>query len=106
MIDKAITLAIEKGKYKKQLGSGGARGLFESEVNELLLDPLFWQALGKALGWASIVVLPVTYTNKFDLTCCLKRNNYYKSEWKYHALRFFELKLTDGDEEKFWEELL
>jgi hypothetical protein len=49
-----------------------------------VLDPLFWQALGKALGWI----------------------DYARPQWLQYALEYFELALTSGDTEKFWKELL
>lgn len=58
---------------------------------ETLWDPSFWQALGKALGWR--IVGPT------------KKDNDHNPEWYYRALEFYELILTGGDTEKFWEEL-
>lgn len=50
-----------------------------NHANRCVLDPLFWQALGKALGW--------------------------KGAWKHYAHQYFDLLLTGGDTEKFWKEL-
>lgn len=83
-MEKAIRLAIEKGGY-----SLGTADIFDYQI--VLLDPLFWQALGKALKWGESE---------------LWENDKNIPHWKLHALNFFELKLTGGDEEKFWEELL
>lgn len=48
---------------------------------EAIIDPLFWQSLGKALGWMS-------------------------GDWKGNAHQFFDLLLTSGDTSRFWKDLL
>ena len=60
----------------------------------IVLDPSFWQALGKALGWKS---------NHSRYDKCP-----YCSEipWKEHAKAFFNLLLTNSDTTPFWEEIL
>ncbi len=75
--EKAIKLAI-KGGY-----SLGIADIFDYQI--VLLDPEFWKALGKGLGWSE---------------------NLKDKDWIGVALDFFELKLTGGDENSFWEELL
>lgn len=50
------------------------------------LDPLFWQVLGKALGWVDAAYNP--------------------NAWQWNARRYFDLVLTGGDTSKFWKELL
>lgn len=62
------------------------------------LNPENWKALGRAKGWT-------------DDTTKEKWNHLTTGTWQYlhwntHALHFFELKLTGGDETAFWEELL
>lgn len=73
-MNEAIKLAIEKGGWKYQLTDIPVFEEFSSRsqsgwsvysehqgvklqkglnVSEIILDPLFWQALGKALGWGS-----------------------------------------------------
>ncbi len=57
-MDKAIRLAIEKGGYvadellAEKLKVGG--NIFKVEIYPVILDPLFWIALGRALGWRVI----------------------------------------------------
>ena len=61
---------------------------------QIALDPLFWQALGKALRWAKQVQSVISW---------------HKNEvptWQNRAHRFYDLILTGGDTEKFWEEIL
>lgn len=59
----------------------------------IALDPTFWQALGKALGW-----LDVTATKKHVCPDCC--------EWMKHAQEFYDLILTGHDTEKFWNDLI
>lgn len=55
------------------------------------LDPLFWQALGKKFEW---------WREKAEY-----RLNYKDEQWAMYAHRFYDLILTGGDREKFWESL-
>jgi len=50
---------------------------------EMLLDPLFWQALGKACGWKKVHDDPKLCGRVFP-------------DWKDNALRFHETNLTQG----------
>lgn len=70
--------------------NGGALTNLSMELleGEIFTDPLFWQALGKARGW----------------------ENYYDGEkhhlhWKDMGVRWFETRMSGGDETKFWESL-
>jgi len=71
-IEQAIKEAVEKGGYHEgyHLAHFGDFGdvLFAADkgarsiavvVAEILLDPSFWQALGKARGWDATVAIPV-----------------------------------------------
>lgn len=51
------------------------------------LDPLFWQALGKSVGWN-------------------EHGTKYPSVWFYQATTFYELILTGGNTDAFWASLL
>jgi len=51
------------------------------------LDPDFWRALGKALGWRE---------DTFDMW----------GMWYFNAQEFQKLILTGGDTEAFWRDLL
>lgn len=86
-MEEAIKLAIEKGGY--EVGEYGLQTLGQKKL--MILDPLFWQALGRALGWAS---------EKID------KERWLELYAKQHALRYFELKLINGDEKQFWNNLL
>jgi hypothetical protein len=89
-MDEAIILAIEKGGYEKHR-------MFHSYA-DTTHDPLFWQALGKALGWDN-----KGYCNFGELQPCIHLPNY---KWKDKAHQYFDLVLTDVDTEKFFKELI
>jgi len=67
----------------------------------IALDPLFWQALGKALGWE---LKKCQYCKNGCEWCTV--NGYVKPEWLKHAHQYFDLHLTSGDTEAFWRKLL
>jgi hypothetical protein len=81
-MNDAIKLAIEKGGYEN-------KPIWITE-SDIILDPLFWQALSKALGWKEFA----------------GRGEGSYPIWKWQAHRYFDLVLTGGNKEKFWEELL
>ena len=75
----------------KQAIEGGYHGGIEEKIDSkycdlpepynyahMCTDPLFWQALGKARGW---------------------------QYWKREALCYFDVRLSERDENKFWESL-
>ncbi len=90
MIPKqAIEKAIEGGWKKK--------GYIDHYTDEIVaLDPAFWQALGKALGWK---------TNKLKSMEKQQPGDVFQ-HWYQRAMRFYDLILTGGDTEAYWEELL
>lgn len=94
MEEEAIKLAIEKGGYKNHVGR-------TDPISKLYLtnDPTFWMSLGRALGWAE---------KNYACPTCWKPFTHaaYIEDWKYHALRYFELVLTKGDTEGFLDKLL
>lgn len=63
--------------------------------NQFVLDPLFWQALGKACGWG---ISCYHYASKFGWEAY---RHQAKCEigaysWEANALRFHEINLTEG----------
>lgn len=106
-MEKAIKLAIEKGGFQYEGLDGKMRiprslefVLENFDLDSLILDPLFWQALGKACGWegSGRLLMPTSTVDQ--------NYNHLITIWEYHALRFFEIKLTNGNEEVFWSNLL
>lgn len=65
-------------------------------------DPSFWQSLGKALGWTEYGEYEIDRKSDYELGL----TGYYGDEWALEAHRFYDLILTGGDTEKFWQELL
>lgn len=105
-MNKAIKLAIEKGGYKYGHGVDGDyetdgwsyQEIIDEARDKVILDPLFWQALGKALGWRE----KKTGLLFRDLP---EQANTIESCLPYAHL-YFDLILTGGDTEKFWKDLL
>ena len=84
--------------------------LVESCIEAVKADPLnpaFWKCLGKALGWKRFKCADckADFTISGMIICPECHKLGHKYAWHYHALRYFELRLTGGDEEAFWKEL-
>lgn len=102
-MEEATKLAIENGGYiPKSSYFYGDRGW----KNEIMTDPLFWQALGKALGWKDIVVVP------FDINSTTEVNKKWSidfenvPEWKFRAHRWLDAHFQGQEaEDAFWKEL-
>ncbi len=117
-MNEAIKLAIEKGGYDLPHPT---EYYGETEFVWFVQDPLFWQALGKALGWRQT-------QERFwcDTEGC---QDYHKSDWlqmnfcsycgakltafeydlgvwQENATQYFETHITGGDTSAFWKELL
>ncbi len=112
MIPKsAIEKAIEGGAKISPNWKYNKDGIYWSKNQyitweEIALDPTFWQALGKALGW-----------DFEELICkaCGKDEcgrgwhcgtTQAKQTWINEARRFYDLILTGQPTDKFWEEIL
>ncbi len=54
------------------------------KLDILLLDPLFWQALGEARGWGNPTI---------------------PTSWLIASSSWFKLRMEGGDENKFWQSL-
>lgn len=111
-MERAVRLAIEKGDYKLPPSPFRDRAMrWENSINEYevikyypllaVLDPLFWQALGRALKWHEWT--DVTVGNWDEMHLISPQN---VLTWKHHALRYFELRMNGGNENKFWEDLI
>ncbi len=81
-MEKIINKAIEGGysfeKEKEELLTHG--GVWHPK--QIVLDPLFWQALGKACGWDK------QYAEKYNI----KTDRYYIG----NAMEFHHINLTEG----------
>lgn len=72
----------------------------------VVLEPAFWQALGKALNWSGWMCRNCRLGKVLKICGCNNAEAFLIKPWLYYALRFFELRMTGGDEEKFWKELI
>jgi hypothetical protein len=50
-IQEAVKKSIEHGYSLRGIGPSGFYELLDRYSSDVFLDPLFWQSLGKALGW-------------------------------------------------------
>lgn len=131
-IEQAIRDAVEKGGYKQHTGYAndeirrieveygrvlihvcpgpehnddacGPRQM--NYLSNILLDPLFWQALGKARGWSSDKNLIVTLESYDTGPTHLLHSSMEAGYWRFYWLRFIE-HLADGkDAESFFASL-
>jgi len=100
-IQEAIKKSIEGGYYRFINGKGADNKTLRQlvsvqydmneatgEIEKQLLDPLFWQCLGKSLGWGAI-------GNESILT----------PEWKIYWHRFIDYLAEGKSAEEFFKEL-
>lgn len=66
----------------------------------LFLDPLFWQALGKAIGWSEYAVCIACERDDCDHV------DGYKVKWLVTWHRFIDHLASGGDADSFFNELL
>ena len=104
-MNEAIKLAVEKGGYRPKGYSSfdnyspaqKTQAIVKMKFKErIVLDPLFWQALGKALEW--------DLGDEIDEAVFGEPKE--KPYWLQYALDYHELLLTNSSTEKFWKELL
>ena len=115
-MNEAIKLAIEKGGYVDPS--------YGHEPNTVLLDPLFWQALGKASGWKGLDEIDYyQYWLEGEYSCDYQTNEVTETEiakagsweeyrpirqnnWLYHANQCFNWIMEGKDTDEFFKELL
>ena len=120
-MNEAIELAVEKGGYRRiaipfefhdtYLKYHRGSLLTYTAVADLICDPLFWQSLGKALGWIEDATAPDEIENGLPDwakggTLELIGPDLKTPMWKYAAHQYFDLVLTGGDTEKFCKDLI
>lgn len=79
--------------------SGLAKGL---PVAVAALDPTFWQALEKSCGWDKMFTELIDVEQDGGIAIM----EHKVETWLHYARLFYDLILTGGDTEKFWEDLL
>lgn len=78
---------------------------------DILQDPTFWQALGKARGWAqepNEICVGCAARNRDDCGCYWESDDFSEPgtqvEWLYHAHRYLDAKFA-GDTQTYWQNL-
>ena len=107
MTIKQVHQKAIKAGYDHYLMSDGKKGLkvIGECRSDVLLDPLFWQALGKAMGWDDIVhigqkgnVLKIINNGHHCEGLC-------RNGWKWHWHQFISHLAEGKDAESFFKEL-
>ncbi len=101
-IEQAMKEAVEKGGYKAGFhicwiekyeicyqNKEGGTDTFVQSVESIFLDPLFWQALGKARGWDDNLL----------------RREYSRIAWRDAMHRFIDHLAEGKDAESFFKNL-
>lgn len=98
-------------KQAEEAGYNGFRNIPEARAS-ILQDPSFWRALGKTREWvgnydkASGIRTEVDEKGDGPITRWAKEKGILGiPAWQYHALRYFETLLSEGDMNKYWESL-
>lgn len=105
---EAIRLAIEKGGYslkfaeqRYQIDVADRSHPGSIALTSMFLDPAFWRALGKALGWSMEFQ---------DINTMTNASGEFKSaifpEWLYQWHRFIDHIADEGEPDDFFKELL
>jgi hypothetical protein len=102
-MNEAIKLAIEKATEQ---GYDPGKFGYTYSREKILLDPKFWQALGKALGWIEFHCSDCKEMYESNKQCPNSSGVHPLAGWQIKALRYYELVLTGGDVEKYFKELL
>jgi hypothetical protein len=99
-IQEAVKKSIEHGYSLRGIGPSGFYELLDRYSSDVFLDPLFWQSLGKAMGWEFVSKeRKVQYTKNHKL-------NSYSQEWLYQWHRFIDHLAEGKDAESFFENTL
>lgn len=97
-MEKAIKRAIEGGWEDKMFGMDCETDTFD----HALLDPLFWQALGKAERWEESTVHSCIFCDGNDEGS----GDYLGPEWKWQMHRFIDHIIEGKPIDTFFDELL
>lgn len=110
-MEQAIRKAIEGG-YNPNWNIHKIQE-FPELYDKALLDPLFWQALGKAEWWNNIKAIDLARCEICDSKTCHKKivkgepKNYVPTKsWLYHWHHFIDHLAEGKDAESFFTDLL
>ncbi len=102
-IEKAIELAAKNGfVLKPTYYIYGKKGLEDSgyhSVSDIFLDPLFWNCLGIALHWDTVIVISSKDTDGRNIYKCFETPEYYQHKLIDHIIH-------RGNYETFFKELI
>ena len=99
MIPDEIMRLAQKGGYKIDLYWFSQ--LPQYAHAQFIIDPLFWSALGKSLGWGK-----ETYEDiRGGYTGTVHKIKSRTLGHEYHAHRFYDLILQGKDTTEFWKEI-
>ena len=101
-IEKAIKLSIEGGYKPYVIESSGLQSYYESY--KIFLDPLFWQALGKAMGWEKYDDNKCPHNGMCGLRC--EGSKIIVPGWMSRWHRFIDALASGQSAESFFKELL
>ena len=102
-IEQAIEKAIEGG-YKHPNVSNGI-DISPSNLNLTLLNPLFWQALGKSMGWKYMAYRQGRW-NRYELDQQMMSDTAFsQEEWLYYWHYFIDYLAEGKSIESFFETL-
>jgi len=103
-MEQAIRKAIEGGYDKRSLDAWQSGGLEQIGCGLIVLDPSFWQCLGKALGWSkSCWHLAEDGHVPFRHPAACGNGMH---SWQLHWHRFIDHLAEGKDAESFFAELL
>ena len=73
-IEKSLALAVEGGyelKRSDRTSLNEQMAYLSINPDQVLLDPLFWQALGKSMGWYVNMRCNIKHTKGYKGTCTM-----------------------------------
>lgn len=110
-MENAIKLAIEGGwddtNFAYGVGKDGKSDDPKVGVwhygKDIFLDPIFWQCLGKSLGWSD---LPFWRYGETCIRCRENLGGIRYVQWQYNWHRFIDHLASGGDVDSFFADLL
>jgi hypothetical protein len=120
--ENIIELAIKGGywpkirsevtNYELELVTARETGKWQELIQKyvhvnMVLDPLFWQALGRKNKWKNWKCTKCKFQfDKQGLIACPSCSRIgHREAWRQVSLEFFDLLMTNGDTDKFWNNL-
>ena len=107
---RAIEKAVREGGYDGSWFLYPRNTDGKNVRNQLLLDPHFWQALGRALGWRRFARDEATRSDYPSITMPTYEWEYQgaiqEESWLYHQHRFIDWLAQEKSADEFFEEIL